>query len=88
MTDWCQWLQFDRGLHRWVDAMTTERMNISHWRKSSQWFSLLREHAEIVIKDTEIAASFAEYCYPTNTEGRYRYDGLMSVLSKLTLREA
>jgi hypothetical protein len=25
-----------------------------HWRKSSQWFGMLRRHVEVVLEDTEV----------------------------------
>ena len=25
-----------------------------HWRKSSQWFGLIRRHVEVVLKDVEV----------------------------------
>ena len=48
--------------HRWSDLMTTSEMNISHWRKSSQWFAMQRRHAEVVDADVEVNESFEKYC--------------------------
>eukprot|EP00887_Chlorella_sp_A99_P005964 scaffold29.g5964.t1 len=33
------------------------------WRKSSQWSTLLRSHAELVVRDEEVNALFARHCY-------------------------
>ena len=33
-----------------------------HWRKSSQWFALLRAHAELVLADQRVLALFAASC--------------------------
>jgi hypothetical protein len=32
------------------------------WRKSSQWFTLIRDHAELVLQDTGIYRSFERFC--------------------------
>jgi hypothetical protein len=39
---------------RWTAGMQTESMNVSHWRKSAQWFGLTRKHAQAVVDDQEI----------------------------------
>ena len=33
-----------------------------HWRKSSQWFALLRAHAALVLGDQRVLALFAASC--------------------------
>ena len=33
-----------------------------HWRKSSQWFALLRAHAGLVLADQHVLALFAASC--------------------------
>lgn len=50
--------------------MTTSEMNISHWRKSSQWFAMQRRHAQVVADDVEVNQSFEKYC-------RYDLDPLL-----------
>jgi hypothetical protein len=40
--------------HRWSPRMETPRMNMTHWRKSNQFFALTREHAQLVAEDAEI----------------------------------
>ena len=37
-------------------------LTINHWRKSSQWFVLTREHAVTVRDDTIVDAAFRQYC--------------------------
>ena len=37
-------------------------MNQGFWRKSSQWFSLTRSHAELLVRDTQMQAKFEQYC--------------------------
>ena len=43
---------------RWSDALSSDRLNSSHFRKSSQWVSLIRKHAELAVKDTHLSAIF------------------------------
>jgi hypothetical protein len=33
------------------------------WRKSSQWFGLIRSHANLVAEETIVDAAFKQYCY-------------------------
>lgn len=47
---------------RWTPAMATPRLNDSHWRKSSQWFSLTRAHAAAVLADGEVWPAFERHC--------------------------
>lgn len=49
--------------------METPQMKHHHWRKSSQWFALKREHVELVMADSVINNVFLEHCYPTTEEG-------------------
>jgi len=68
----------------WIRRMTyrmTDEMNLTHsgitgdtWKKSSQWFGLIRSHAQIVARESEIYAAFKEHCnvIPNKTrEGEY-----------------
>ena len=34
-----------------------------HWRKSSQWFSLQRMHAELILADTDMLGLFRRFCH-------------------------
>ncbi len=37
-------------------------LTVKHWRKSAQWASLNRKHAQLVADDTAIADVFAKHC--------------------------
>lgn len=43
--------------------METETLKMAHWRKSSQWAALRRDHARIIADDTEVAEQFTKHCY-------------------------
>ena len=62
-------LQWERHPHRWSDKMESATFRREHWRKSSQWFALNREHAELVMGDTVINQAFHDHCYPTTEDG-------------------
>ena len=34
----------------------------AHWRKSAQWSSLIRKHAQLVADDVAVADIFAKHC--------------------------
>ena len=44
-------------------------MRGQHWRKSSQWFGLNREHVELVMGDAMVNKAFHDHCYPTTEDG-------------------
>lgn len=46
---------------RWSPKMAPV-INASQWRKSSQWFSLRRKHAQRVIEDQEVYSAFVHHC--------------------------
>ena len=49
---------------RWHESMTNGTgLAKEHWRKSSQWFSLLRHHAEMAATDWAVNEAFATHCY-------------------------
>lgn len=48
---------------RWSSEMNTPHMNVSHWRKSSQWIGLTRGHVEAVLRDEEVYRSFEQHCW-------------------------
>jgi Core-2/I-Branching enzyme len=48
--------------HRWNDRMRTARLNSGNFRKSSQWSSLTRAHAQIVATDLHVWPMFRTYC--------------------------
>ena len=62
-------LQWERHSHRWTDKMETPQMRGQHWRKSSQWFGLNREHVELVMGDAMVNKAFHDHCYPTTEDG-------------------
>ncbi len=42
------------GDTRWTSKMTQANFNKSYWRKSSEWFGLIRHHAELYGNDTYV----------------------------------
>ncbi|KAL3690880.1 hypothetical protein R1sor_004531 [Riccia sorocarpa] len=44
------------------DPRMEPQINIDKWRKGSQWFVLIRKHAEAVVNDTAIFPLFKQYC--------------------------
>ena len=50
----------EQDVHRYSASMGPELL--PHWRKSSQWFSLTREHATHVLADASVLATFAAFC--------------------------
>lgn len=51
------------GRGRYDPNMAPE-VDISLWRKASQWFEVNRELAVIIIKDTKFYPKFKEFCKP------------------------
>lgn len=49
---------------RWVREMATHpgRVFRTHWRKSSQWFELTRDHASVVLSDELVYRAFEAHC--------------------------
>ena len=43
--------------------MASEHLSKQHWRKSSQWASLLRPHAQLAVEDTEVEPRFQASCF-------------------------
>ena len=52
----------DVGIHRFSPRMERGAFTKAAWRKSSQWVTLTRPHAARLAADTDIAATFAEFC--------------------------
>jgi len=49
--------------HRWTPKMEVPGvLEEQHWRKSSQWFSLSRQHVAAILKDTLVYRSFEKHC--------------------------
>lgn len=59
----CDKKQNDRQVYRWQPGMLKANVTQSMWRKSSQWVSLQRHHAQAVADDTTVDAVFREECY-------------------------
>lgn len=58
-------LSFDRH-NRWPGHTHSESKKLlpkSNWRKSAQWFVLVRKHAEVVEGDTAVLSAFEKYCH-------------------------
>ena len=51
------------GACRWDWEMASDRFTDQHWRKSSQWATLLRPHAQLAVDDTDISPHFASHCF-------------------------
>jgi hypothetical protein len=49
-------------IDRWEDRMAAGDFNVSHFRESSQWKVLIREHAQIVKKDAFVLERFLTKC--------------------------
>ncbi|PSC67183.1 beta-1,6-N-acetylglucosaminyltransferase enzyme [Micractinium conductrix] len=56
---------------RWTWRMSGGSLKAWHWRKSSQWFGLIRRHVEVVLKDVEVFRRFEEHC-KDGWDGDYR----------------
>ena len=46
----------------WRMALSGARIRRSDWRKSAQWFSLLRSHVEVTLRDEVVFAAFEDHC--------------------------
>eukprot|EP00879_Flechtneria_rotunda_P017338 GHRR01018162.1.p1 GENE.GHRR01018162.1~~GHRR01018162.1.p1 ORF type:complete len:820 (+),score=269.78 GHRR01018162.1:194-2653(+) len=55
------------SLHRWRAAMATHHFGPQHWRKSSQWFALTRQHTLLAVADQHIREIFHRHCYTNLT---------------------
>lgn len=45
--------------------METDYLKVIHWRKSPQWVTLTRAHAELIVADQHVKNKFKEHCYTT-----------------------
>ena len=52
----------DVGRWSWRMALSGARIRRSDWRKSAQWFSLLRSHVEVALRDEVVFTAFEEHC--------------------------
>ncbi len=46
--------------------MSESNIDQKHWRKSWQWWMLIRSHAQLVVDDQEVARAFEKYCVSIN----------------------
>ena len=67
---WC--LQSNIMSHRWSDKMASDQLTKEHWRKSSQWFAVTREHAQVIVDDVVVYDAFRAHCYPNDADGYWR----------------
>lgn len=47
--------------------METDTLKRTHWRKSSQWMMLIRQHAMVAVNDTEVDRAFGKHCYTVSS---------------------
>ncbi|KAK9812629.1 hypothetical protein WJX72_000912 [[Myrmecia] bisecta] len=52
-----------RSVERWHPHMQTDQLDRRHWRKSSQFFLLKRNHAAVIAADQHVAPRFEAECY-------------------------
>ena len=55
------WWHDDMNENRWTRKMEPV-IPLQHWRKSQQWFSLIREHVSIILEDKEVYKAFYDHC--------------------------
>lgn len=71
------WWHPGMGQQRWSwrMALSGARIGMSDWRKSAQWFALIRKHAKIALEDESVFLAFEEYCQAAwdSDVGHYRY---------------
>ncbi len=56
------------NLERWNAQMETVNFKYNHWRKTSQWFTVTRNHATVLVGDREVNEAFERYCKPHTCE--------------------
>ena len=49
--------------------MDSSALHLEHWRNSSQWFAISREHAQLMVDDGPVDTIFRKDCYPTQEDG-------------------
>ena len=47
--------------NRWTRKMEPV-VPLHHWRKSQQWFSLIRSHVSIILQDKKVYKAFHDHC--------------------------
>jgi Core-2/I-Branching enzyme len=58
------WWHPDMDLDRWSwrMALSGARIRRTDWRKSAQWFSLLRSHVHVALQDEVVFTAFEDHC--------------------------
>lgn len=56
------WWHEDMNQNRWTKKMMPAGLERRFWRKSSQWFALIRKHVKVVLDDKKIFRTFHEHC--------------------------
>lgn len=52
-----------RMTYRMTSEMNESGITEHTWRKSSQWFGLIRSHAKLVVEESVVDNAFKQYCY-------------------------
>ncbi len=55
------WWHDDMNINRWTKKMEPY-VPKHNWRKSQQWFSLIRKHVVLILEDKDIFKVFNDYC--------------------------
>lgn len=55
------WWHDDMNENRWTRKMEPV-VPLHHWRKSQQWFSLIRSHVSIILQDKKVYKAFHDHC--------------------------
>lgn len=59
---------------RWDPRMEIPNfLEFRHWRKSSQWITLTRPHARVVLEDVDVYRQFEEHCWSAYDHHRNRW---------------
>ena len=53
---------FPFPLQTHTNQASPARIDRASWRKSAQWFSLIRPHVEVVLHDHDVFVAFQEHC--------------------------
>lgn len=67
------------SINRWSERMLP-LVPRGMWRKSGQWVTLLRKHADIVSEDNAVASEFEEHC---EMEANEHYFGVLLAVKRL-----
>lgn len=62
----------DMNWNRWTEKMLPV-IPLNHWRKSQQWWTLIRSHAELVLLDSDVFEVFRQQCVMEFDFQNYRH---------------